>query len=86
MSSRSISMPTKVSDAQFIGDLMNLFERRKIPIGDPTIEQFSFSRRPTTPSRASASPASNAAEDAASVSREHLGRRPNETREERAND
>lgn len=34
MSSRSISVPGKISDAQFIGDLMNLFERRKVPVGD----------------------------------------------------
>lgn len=35
MSSLSMSAPKKISDAQFIGDLMNLFERRKIPVGDP---------------------------------------------------
>jgi protein TonB len=33
-------MPTKISDAQFIGDLMNLFERRKIPVGDPASFQI----------------------------------------------
>lgn len=34
MSSRSISVPRKISDAQYVGDLINLFERRKIPVGD----------------------------------------------------
>jgi TonB family protein len=37
----SASVPKKVSDNQFIGDLMNLFERRKIKCGDATsLENF----------------------------------------------
>ena len=37
----SASVPKKVSDNQFIGDLMNLFERRKIKCGDPaSLENF----------------------------------------------
>jgi protein TonB len=41
MSFLSASVPKKVSDNQFIGDLMNLFERRKIKTGDlATFENF----------------------------------------------
>jgi TonB family protein len=41
MSFLSASVPRKVSDNQFIGDLMNLFERRKIKTGDSiSLENF----------------------------------------------
>jgi TonB family protein len=33
MSSLSVSLPEKISDIQFVGDLMNLFERRKVKCG-----------------------------------------------------
>ena len=36
MASLSIPQPRKISDAQLIGDLMVLFERRKVKCGDPS--------------------------------------------------